>query len=222
MSSSEAEFWRRKEAETEAMMEEQEAGGLVCAVCEKVFNARGPMENHLASRKHRERLDKLRSELAMVGEELPDEFEEEMAPPPPQASQPPARKGKKKKKKKNKGAAQRDADEPDADVLDDDDNDNNAKPAALDDDANVAANGGQTSSDQASADGDVESGGGAPKVLTSKEKKKARRAKKTAKNKEQAPKCAQCGQEFASRTAMFRHLEESGHAVPLDRKGKKK
>lgn len=59
--------------EGEEMEEEADAyDDLSCAVCAKQFKSQGQVQNHMASKKHREAVARLREELRMEGEELPE------------------------------------------------------------------------------------------------------------------------------------------------------
>jgi hypothetical protein len=97
----ETEFWNRVQVPEESAASMDEENELACAVCSKVFRSVGARDSHLNSKKHKEEVERLRSELSLAGEELPAELD--LKPETPVA-QPPSGGRKKKGKKKGKDA----------------------------------------------------------------------------------------------------------------------
>ena len=213
----EALFWQRKENEVEELMAEAELDEMVCVVCEKRFRSQGQLDNHLNSKKHKSLVGRLRHQLALAGEKLPDELD--MTPSMPLGGDGGGgKKGKKKKKKKKEQEPEDEDEEVEDEDEDEGDDQDNVKSEEVE--SELVEKGKEEAVPEEAV----------PRAPSKTEKKKARRAKKQQQQQQQAggpavatsAKCVQCDEEFASRSAMFRHLEATGHAQPLESKGKGK
>ena len=228
-------------AEMEALEREreEEREELWCHACDKRFKSAGQLRNHLGSRKHLDMVARLRAALEADEAGAADGLDPLFAPPPdaapaegtPQAAEPRGRSSKKgKKKAARERRAQAEKEKKEEAV---------ATAAA----AAVAAAAAAAAAGPAGAGGEGEdlaaqlgsglnlAGTGPGKGASGDEdwgdkrakKKKGRRAAKGEKataagggaspQVEETHACSICGARYPSRSKLFKHIRESGHAA---------
>ncbi|GMS85128.1 hypothetical protein PENTCL1PPCAC_7303, partial [Pristionchus entomophagus] len=226
------EEWRRKMEEIEDELDERE--GVVgsdlsdedenedvpyCIVCEKAFKSMKTKENHEKSKAHKQKLADLKKHLkdeetALLLEGL---GEEEGGEEQEQTENTPRGKKSKKARKKEKERRQREEEE-----------EENGDKKEGDDLAEAAE--GLTLEEKEEGEEEKKEENiflAAAKVPIKKEKKKGKadatiNIQETVKGGETVPKtalCDKCGEFFESRSKLFTHLKESGHATLLVMQG---
>ncbi|GMR37326.1 hypothetical protein PMAYCL1PPCAC_07521, partial [Pristionchus mayeri] len=223
------EEWRKKMEEIEDELDEKEGGVAsdlsdedeegdtpYCIVCEKAFKSMKTKENHEKSKAHKQKLAELKKHLkdeeaALLLEGLGEDEDGEE-----QEQVDNTHRGKKSKKarKKEKERRQREEEE------------NEEK----DEEGLVEATDGLTLEEKEEEEGGEKQEDNiflaAAKVPMKKEKKKGKsesiNVQEPVKGGETVPKtalCDKCGEFFESRSKLFAHLKESGHATPLVMQG---
>ena len=186
---------------------------LYCAVCKKSFKSSAQRENHEKSKKHKAAAQKLRKKLLAEDEaagiginssrnnretELETEVNEQYG-----------RSSRKKKKKKNRQRVKLQALSEQSQAEDDDgleiNQNGTSNTATVDENLD-----GNAASEDITSQIEEESVPEQAVKLTKKEKRRRRNKDKKA---EPVLRCNVCGEVFASRTKLFTHIKELGHAL---------
>jgi DnaJ family protein A protein 5 len=228
----EAEFWNKVQVATEEESVVQEGDDLGCAVCNKPFRSKGARDSHLNSKKHKEEVERLRHELSLTGEVLPEELDVK----PEIVAQAGRRKSNKKKVKKgvkqdhvdemenNDGDDKTEGEEKgEEDKVAEEEQNNDVKEDEVEAEVPAASQPGQSAKKPKKPrrakkkDGVVAAAPKepAPESDDSEDnKKKSRRARRDKGKFDDVNRCLTCRAEFITRSALFRHLEDTNHAKP--------
>ncbi|GMT16946.1 hypothetical protein PFISCL1PPCAC_8243, partial [Pristionchus fissidentatus] len=223
------EEWRRKMEEIEDELDEREGGGAsdlsdedadeevpYCIVCEKAFKSIKTKENHDKSKAHKLKLAELRKHMKKdeqalllegMGEEEDGEEQEVVVDNTPR--------GKKSKKARKREKERRQQEEEDEEGSGEGDLAEATEGLSLEEKNEEEGGGGEKEEENIFL--------AAAKVPIKKEKKKGKAdatitLQEPVKGGDTAPKtatCDKCGEFFESRSQLFAHLKESGHATPL-------
>ncbi|KAH6890993.1 hypothetical protein B0T10DRAFT_299480 [Thelonectria olida] len=215
--------------------EESEVEVLECVVCDKIFKSEKQFEAHERSKKHIKAVQQLRRQMKREGADL--QLDEVEPKPSPSATPAPA-------PDTNKDDEEQDPEEEDHAPKDKVDEPSSADSAeSIDDDyaprsiveERLTSGGTKSGKDEPLGEDlssetqnlSIEEPTAKKKIGKAKAKrqKKAAAAAQAQAQQDEAHQCSVCGETYSSRTKLFTHIKENGHAAPVFRPsagGKKK